>query len=319
MLAHSEFGKFEDAASAVLEFLHQRYDFSLWMLTRVKDDRCIVLSAVERQSPPAIKAGDVLEWSHSICSRMVRGEGPCIAPSVSEIAVFADAPLRKRLDINAYIGIPLQAAGGEFLGTLCAIDDIEHPEIDDRELPLLQLLGGLLVGYISKEIDGNELERRNERFRFEAMTDVLTHLPNRRAWEEKADKEQGRARKLGDSTFVSIVDLNELEEINNRCGHAEGDELLRKTALILRYAIRNSDFLARVGGDEFAVLGVQCDSIDPEEVSARLRDSLAQAGISAAVGTAVGRPSDTHQEVRENADAAMVRDKKTGGRADCRS
>jgi len=81
----------------------------------------------------------------------------------------------------------------------------------------------------------------------------------------------------------------------------------------------NLDFLARVGGKEFAVLGIQCDSIDLEEFSARLRASLALTDIGASISTAVGRPSDSHQGVWEKADAAMYRDKKAGRRAGCRS
>ncbi|HMB37640.1 MAG TPA: sensor domain-containing diguanylate cyclase [Wenzhouxiangellaceae bacterium] len=316
MTTLKEFSDFDSAAFAVLQFLHQRYGFGLWMITRVKEESWVVLSAEDQSF--GVKAGDTFEWSDSICSRMVRDEGPRVAGRCDEIPAYVDAPIRSRFDINAYIGIPLQTSCGRFFGTLCAIDNVEHPELDDSELPLLELLSGLLAGYVRNELENNELERRNERFRFEAMTDALTHLPNRRAWEEKLGKEQQRSRRLGETTFISIIDLNELKEINDRKGHAEGDELLRKTALALRYAVRNSDFLARVGGDEFAVLGIQCDSIEPDDVSDRLRASLQSVDISASVGTAVGRSSDTHCEVWHNADAAMYRDKKSDGRVGCR-
>ncbi len=313
MKMNTEFRNFDAAADAVIKFLQERHGFGLWMVTRVIKDRWIVLAAEDGRF--GIKAGDTFKWSDSICSRMIREEGPKIAQRCDDIPAYVDAPIRSRFDINAYIGVPLKTDCGRFFGTLCAIDDMEHLEIDESELPLLELLGGLLGGYIRNEFENNELERRNERFRFEAMTDALTHLPNRRAWEETVEKEQQRSRRLGDTTFISIIDLNELKEINDHKGHAEGDELLRKTALTLRYAVRNSDFLARVGGDEFAVLGVQCDSIEPDEVSARLRSSLKKAGIGASVGTAVGRPSHTHREVWDNADAAMYRDKKIGRRS----
>lgn len=312
---YTEFRDFDAAAAAVMKFLQARYGFGLWMVTRVIQDRWIVLAAEDDRF--GVKAGDVLDWRDSICARMVREDGPRIAGRCDDIPAYADAPIRSRFDINAYIGIPLQTNCGRFFGTLCAIDDLEHPEMDDTELPLLELLGGLLAGFIRSEIENNELERHNERFRFEAMTDALTHLPNRRAWAETLEREQRRSKRLGETTFISIIDLDELKAVNDRKGHAEGDELLRKTALALRYAVRSSDFLARVGGDEFAVLGVQCDSIDPEEVSARLRCSLQKAGISASVGTAVGRPSDSHTEVWASADAAMYRDKRKGRRVGC--
>jgi len=315
MSMNTEFRDFDAAAAAVMRFLQQRYGFGLWMVTRVIQDRWIVLAA--RDDRFGVKAGEVFRWSDSICSRMVRDEGPRIARRCDDIPAYIDAPIRTQFDINAYIGIPLQTNCGRFFGTLCAIDDKEQPEIADADLPLLELLGGLLAGFIRSEIENNELERHKERFRFEAMTDALTHLPNRRAWQETLEKEQQRSKRLGDTTFISIIDLDELKAVNDEKGHAEGDELLRKTALTLRYAVRSSDFLARVGGDEFAVLGVQCDSIDPDEVSARLRSSLQKVGISASVGTAVGRPSDTYREVWENADEVMYRNKNNGGRVSC--
>lgn len=316
MTTLKEFSDFDAAAFAVLRFLRKRYGFGLWMITRVKEESWVVLSAEDQRF--GVKAGDTFEWSDSICSRMARNDGPRIAGRCDEIPAYIDAPIRSRFDINAYIGVPLQTSCGRFFGTLCAIDNVEHPEIDDSELPLLELLSGLLSGYVKNELESNELERRNERFRFEAMTDALTHLPNRRAWEDKLGKEQQRSTRLGESTFISIIDLNELREINDRQGRAEGDELLRKAALALRYAVRNSDFLARVGGGEFAVLGIQCDSIDPGDVSDRLRSSLQSVDISASVGTAVGRSLDTLCEVWENADAAMYQDKKNGRRVGCR-
>src|SRR6056297_3327927 len=290
MTTLKEFSDFDSAAFAVLQCLHQRYGFGLWMITRVKEESWVVLSAEDQSF--GVKAGDTFEWSDSICSRMVRDEGPRVAGRCDEIPAYVDAPIRSRFDINAYIGIPLQTSCGRFFGTLCAIDNVEHPELDDSELPLLELLSGLLAGYVRNELENNELERRNERFRFEAMTDALTHLPNRRAWEEKLGKEQQRSRRLGETTFISIIDLNELKEINDRKGHADGDE--------------------------FAVLGIQCDSIEPDDVSDRLRASLQSVDISASVGTAVGRSSDTHCEVWHNADAAMYRDKKSDGRVGCR-
>jgi len=314
MFDDAEFGNFDEAAGAVLEFLRDRYGFGVWMVTRVKQNRWLVLRS--GSNAYGISAGHEFKWSDSICSRMVRDQGPRIAPRVFDIPDYLEAPLRERLNIKSYMGVPLRAANGKFFGTLCGIDQIEHPEIEDSELPLLEILAALLAGYIRSELANNDLERRNERFRFEAMTDALTHLPNRRAWEEKIGNEQTRSVRMGDTTFISAIDLNELEEINDRDGPAAGDELLRKTALALRYAVRNADFVARVAGDEFAVLGIQCDSIEPEAVSERLRTSLAQVGISASVGTAASRPADSLSAVWSNADAAMYADQKTGDRTD---
>jgi len=308
MSTKTEFITLDAAASAVLQFLQDRYGFGLWMVTRVMPDRWTVLAAIDNRF--GVKAGETFESADSGLLRVVHERGPQIARRCEDLPAYIDASIPSRFDINAYIGVPLRTDCGRFFGTLCAIDNVEHPEIDDAELPLLELLGGLLVGYIRNEIASNEQERQDERFRFEVLTDSLTHLPNRSAWEKAVENEKQRSRRLGDTTFISIIDLIDFKEINKHEGPEKGDELLRKTALALRYAVRNSDFLARVRDDEFAVLGNQCDSIDPDDVSARLRSSLENVGISISVGTAVGRPSDSYRDVWDNANAAMRRDRK---------
>lgn len=303
MSVDTEIATFEQAAAAALKFLRNRYGFGLWMINRLRQDRWVVLHVED--TCHGIAVGDEFRWSDPIGSRMMQEQGPRIAARVADVRGCVDASLRERLGIKAYIGIPLCAANGRFLGTLCAIDTEEHPELDESELPLLELLAAMLAGYFRSEIEATDRARRDERFRFEAMTDALTHLPNRRAWEEKLDREENRSIRMGDSTFISVIGVGALAAVNARDGRSAGDELLRKTSLVLRYVVRNSDFVARIGSDQFAVLGIQCDSVEPDDISDRIRTALAQAGIGASVGTAVARPSDSNAAVWRKAGAAL--------------
>ena len=79
----SSFPNFETAVQTVLEFLHQRIGFQLWMFTRVEEQDWIVLKACDQGY--GVNSGDVFKWSDSFCSRMVKGLGPNIAPCSQNI------------------------------------------------------------------------------------------------------------------------------------------------------------------------------------------------------------------------------------------
>ncbi len=88
----------------------------------------------------------------------------------------------------------------------------------------------------------------------EAYTDPLTGLPNRRAFEEMLQRETHRARRYGRTYALLVMDLDGFKAINDTFGHLRGDRVLQQTAQALRSALRESDFLARYGGDEFVAL-----------------------------------------------------------------
>lgn len=157
--------------------------------------------------------------------------------------------------------------------------------------------------------------------RHEALTDDLTDLPNRRALHQVLEAHFARRRPV----TLMILDLDRFKQVNDRFGHAVGDELLRRTAALLRTATGPDAFTARLGGDEFAV-------VLPDASPAR---ALA---VSATLGRAVGHPVDiagrrmlvagsigigiadsVHavdvEELLRNADAAMYRAKAAGGGA----
>jgi diguanylate cyclase (GGDEF)-like protein len=104
-----------------------------------------------------------------------------------------------------------------------------------------------------------------------AVTDALTGLHNRRLFDEYFDKELNRAKRYGQSLAVAIFDLHRLKEVNDRHGHLQGDHVLQIAAAILRRTLRNSDFVFRIGGDEFAVLLPQTESEQAVTLCRRVR------------------------------------------------
>lgn len=99
-----------------------------------------------------------------------------------------------------------------------------------------------------------ELEEANNRLRKLAVTDELTGLRNRRAFEERLGMEFSMARRRKRELSVLLIDVDDFKKVNDRWGHAAGDEVLRRLGVILQTTVRLPDLPARYGGEEFVVL-----------------------------------------------------------------
>jgi diguanylate cyclase (GGDEF)-like protein/PAS domain S-box-containing protein len=158
------------------------------------------------------------------------------------------------------------------------------------------------------ERERDELLRRVEAM---ARTDELTGLANRRAWDEELRRELARATRLGYSMHVVMLDLDRFKDFNDSQGHQAGDALLREVGAVWRLVARVTDFVARYGGDEFALLLPECSEDDVRTVVKRLREALpAGLGCSAGVARWDGRMSA--EELVARADAALYQAKASG-------
>jgi diguanylate cyclase (GGDEF)-like protein len=110
-----------------------------------------------------------------------------------------------------------------------------------------------------------------KKLQFNAATDALTGLYNRRLFDEYCDKELNRAKRYSHNLAVVILDLHKLKEVNDRYGHLQGDQVLRLAGATLRGTLRASDFAFRIGGDEFALLLPQTDLEQATTLSRRVR------------------------------------------------
>jgi diguanylate cyclase (GGDEF)-like protein len=305
---NARFGTFEQAAGEVVRWLEREPGADGWLLARRQAEEWSVMASADPVC--GLQRGDVVVWRDAVREKLVDSSEPAVVEADGEHLGRRVRPEPTALAMGALITVPLVGDDGRVTGALMGTRRDASREKGALDPGRLALLAGLLGRLLHHEIESVELARRNERFRYEAMTDALTHLPNRRAWEEKLAAEQQRSRRLGEMTFVTVVDLDNLKETNDREGHAAGDRLLRQAALTLRYAVRDRDFVARIGGDEFAVLGMQCGPVDADEISGRIREALERADVRASVGTAASDPAHGHDEIWRNADSVMYRNKK---------
>ncbi|MFN3545329.1 MAG: EAL domain-containing protein [Thiobacillus sp.] len=111
-----------------------------------------------------------------------------------------------------------------------------------------------------------KIDQATARLTYQASHDVLTGLINRREFENRLERLLQSALQQGREHVLCYMDLDQFKVINDTCGHAAGDELLRQLALLLRANLRERDTLARLGGDEFALLLENCSVNDALEV-----------------------------------------------------
>jgi len=301
------FKNFEEAGQAILKFLSQRFGFKLWMITRTEGDDWIVL--LSEDNGYNINPGQVFHWADSFCAHMVQNKAPRIAPYSPDIQVYTDAPINKLVTIKAYIGQPLLREDGSLFGTLCAIDPEPQSKILVEDAPLFDLIGSVLSYTIQAELRADEYVRKAERFEMEALSDPMTGLFNRRAWDQLINLEEERCKRYGHPTAVLMIDLNDLKITNDTLGHAAGDEIIQRMALTLKDTVRSNDIVARLGGDEFAVMCIETNLENAKKLVSRIQNAFATANISAAIGLAMRNPAYGLSAAIIEADKKMYQDK----------
>ncbi|HVZ77719.1 MAG TPA: GGDEF domain-containing protein [Gemmatimonadaceae bacterium] len=120
----------------------------------------------------------------------------------------------------------------------------------------------------------SELRRVLTRERRMARTDFLTGAMNSREFHDRAAGEISRARRYGHPLTAAYVDLDDFKRVNDELGHSEGDRVLRASAQALREHLRDTDSVARIGGDEFVVLLPETDCEPAQRVIAKLHGAL---------------------------------------------
>lgn len=158
-----------------------------------------------------------------------------------------------------------------------------------------------------------ERDRRRllERVHAMAHTDVLTGLPNRRAWDDELHGALARAARSGVTLTVGLLDLDHFKRYNDLHGHSGGDRLLRSAAGAWSGAMRRSDFLARYGGEEFGFILWDCDPAAAHGLAERFRAATPD-GASCSVGFAVWDGQEPADAVVARADTALYRAKAEG-------
>jgi diguanylate cyclase (GGDEF)-like protein/PAS domain S-box-containing protein len=183
---------------------------------------------------------------------------------------------------------------------------------------------GQIPGCYSMAIDITEQKQAEERIQYVAHHDSLTGLPNRLLFNDRLGQAISRAKRDARQFALLYLDLDKLKPVNDTLGHDAGDQLLKSVAERIREQVRESDTVARVGGDEFTV--ILRDISSRQDVAAVAEKIIAAVAVpfrlgnrpqAVEIGTSIGvavYPSDAqdHETLIKIADAAMYRAKTQG-------
>jgi diguanylate cyclase (GGDEF)-like protein len=172
------------------------------------------------------------------------------------------------------------------------------------------------------ESDSQQLSDELTRIHLLSLTDDLTGLPNRRAFMRRLQDEVGRVQRYGNPLSLALIDLDGFKAVNDKFGHAAGDEVLRVFAGEILSIFRHHDLVARYGGEEFAVLlpntHIEGAMRALRKVQKRAQEtSFQQEGStlplpSFSAGLSLYRPGETPESFIQRADHAMYRAKRLG-------
>lgn len=135
------------------------------------------------------------------------------------------------------------------------------------------------VGLIGAVQDITKLKTLQQELEFQAKTDYLTAIPNRRYFMELAEHELARIQRYASTLAVLMVDIDYFKSVNDSHGHNAGDTVLRKIAKLIKSELRGLDVLGRIGGEEFAILLPQTDKQRAIEVAQRLQNTVANTDV----------------------------------------
>jgi diguanylate cyclase (GGDEF)-like protein len=189
-----------------------------------------------------------LERQIAFCAYAVmRPDDVFVVDDLSKDARFIDNPLVTQAPhLRFYAGAPLVDPNGYALGTI-AVVDMRPRTLTEAQRAVLKDLATLVVMALENRRRATLLERM-------ALTDHLTGLANRAQFDRTLESEIAHATRANKPFSVLYLDLDSFKHINDRFGHAAGDEVLREVARRLTRAARAEDLVARFGGDEFGVL-----------------------------------------------------------------
>ncbi|MDX6690138.1 MAG: hypothetical protein QOG15_1595, partial [Solirubrobacteraceae bacterium] len=225
---------------------------------------------------------------------------------ISRMSLEPDADL---LHFRHRIAAAIQV-DGETWGVVIALRDgrREFPREDEKRIARFAQLVSVAVANAEA----------HARLAAQALTDPLTDLANRRAFDERLEEETERAHRHTRALSVVLVDVDNFKTINDRFGHASGDRVLVNLADNLRTGMRTGDLLARIGGDEMAMILPDCRPEKAAHVARRMLESVAgksmsqRHGVTLSAGVAGLTVGQTADDLLRCADQALYRAKDEG-------
>jgi diguanylate cyclase (GGDEF)-like protein len=173
-----------------------------------------------------------------------------------------------------YAAMPIYSPSGDILGALTVLDRRVRT-LTLEQCQALETLSRQIMELLEMRRTLIGLSDANAKLGQQNITDALTGVPNRRAYDQKLTEEYSRAKRTGTPLSMLLIDIDNFKEYNDNFGHPAGDTALQSVARVLMSSLRPYDFLARYGGEEFVIILPATDLTDAIVVAERVRSLVA--------------------------------------------
>lgn len=273
----------------------------------------------------------------SVVASLVAGFYIGRATSHSEQERLANAERQKALKALVDVLTSVQDLSTDVDSRNTAMHEVQRHVGDLHATGELELIRQELLGQVVAVLESNQkleedlvfarcrMEQQAEeldRTRREAHTDALSGVANRKAFDDKLKLLLGYQRRFGSPFALLLADLDHFKWINDTYGHQAGDRVINQLGALLTSQVREGDFVARYGGDEFAVLLANTDIEVAAKVAQRIcvetthinfgAISSEQTAVTLSLGLAVAQAGDTQETLFKRADEALYASKKGG-------
>lgn len=245
---------------------------------------------------------------------------------ITESQDFGTAMKQSAFDMRANVMAEtdlstLKACINQSLDQMMTLVEGRQSQGENIQSQLSEQLEALVSRAKTLELQGQNIELRVAEQRHRALTDNLTSLPNREAYEETAAKEVQRWQRYGRPLCLALCDIDLFKAVNDNYGHSAGDEVLRQLSSLLETSLRGTDFVARYGGEEFVILLPETDRDQAVQLMDNLRETIEHNPISwkkktlsltVLIGISNFKAKDILESAFTRADRALYQAKENG-------
>lgn len=258
-------GDHEERIKRALQFGLDRFSMDVVLFGEIIDNEYVIHDLADKLG--LFNIAQRLPIAATLCAHTLKTQKSFFVNDLAAEPEFRDHAVVRQFGIRTYASAPIWL-GETLYGTLVFMRREPLPEgVTEDDKAFMELLASWFSLSLIQQRQRVALENL-------AMTDALTELPNRRAADLRLSSEIARGKRAGEAVAIALCDLDHFKLINDHYGHDTGDIVLREAARVMQGALREGDWMARWGGEEFFVFLHNADETEALAAMERLRHAV---------------------------------------------
>lgn len=273
-ITHEHKKGFEHQVIQLLEMGLERFGLDIGILSKVEHNDYIIQSC-KAPASFSIKTGDQFDLTHTYCSITCAAKETVALEHVAKDTKLAIHPAYRTFSLESYIGIPIRR-DDELYGTLnFSSPNPSQRKFLDIDIDVMQLMASWIEVELTRKEQEMQLHALNQELKHQADHDSLTNIPNRRGMNKRLQKSLNQISRRQGECIIAIIDIDFFKKLNDVYGHRVGDEKLVQVVNEITESIRDYEFVARIGGDEFMLWLPETNQENSADIFKRIMQCIA--------------------------------------------